>query len=57
MTSVSANDIRCFCGGLIARVREGGIELKCRRCKRTIIIPYRASGDAKNLRTTEGDPA
>ncbi len=30
--------LRCPCGALVARYVEGGIELKCRRCKRTIII-------------------
>jgi hypothetical protein len=36
--------LRCACGSLIARQVAGGIELKCRRCKRTIVVPL-ASGD------------
>ena len=30
--------LRCQCGSLLARVVPGGIEVKCRRCKRTIVI-------------------
>jgi phage FluMu protein Com len=32
--------VRCHCGSLIARVVAGGLELKCRRCKRQIIVPF-----------------
>ena len=32
-------DCRCLCGSLLARVIEGAVELKCRRCKRTLIVP------------------
>ena len=28
-------DCRCACGSLLARVVDGAVELKCRRCKRT----------------------
>jgi hypothetical protein len=31
--------LRCTCGSLLARYVEGRIELKCRRCKRTLIVP------------------
>lgn len=34
-----AHDCRCPCGSLLARVVEGGVELKCRRCKRVLRIP------------------
>ncbi len=27
-------DVRCGCGSLLARVLDGAVELKCRRCKR-----------------------
>lgn len=33
------HDMRCLCGSLLARLVEGGVELKCRRCKRAVIIP------------------
>jgi len=32
-------DVRCSCGNLLARRVEGGVELKCRRCKRTVVLP------------------
>jgi hypothetical protein len=33
-----ASDIRCACGSLIARKVPRGYELKCRRCKRTLLL-------------------
>jgi hypothetical protein len=33
------NVLRCACGSMLARYVEGRIELKCRRCKRTLIVP------------------
>jgi phage FluMu protein Com len=30
--------LRCHCGNLLARVVPGGVEIKCRRCKRTVVI-------------------
>jgi hypothetical protein len=32
-------DLRCACGSLLARRVREGVELKCRRCKRTVVIP------------------
>jgi hypothetical protein len=32
-------DLRCDCGSLLARRVAGGVELKCRRCKRTVVLP------------------
>ena len=31
--------LRCACGSMLARYVSGGVELKCRRCKRTMIVP------------------
>lgn len=39
------DDCRCLCGNLLARVVDGEVELKCRRCKRTLRVPI-AGGDA-----------
>jgi hypothetical protein len=33
-------DGRCLCGNLLARLRPEGVELKCRRCKRVMVIPW-----------------
>lgn len=35
--------LRCFCGSLLARRVSQGIELKCKRCKRTLIVPLDGS--------------
>lgn len=32
--------LRCLCGSLLARRIPGGVELKCRRCRRTVIVPF-----------------
>ena len=32
-------DCRCVCGCLVARRVPEGVELKCRRCKRTLVVP------------------
>jgi phage FluMu protein Com len=32
-------DCRCLCGSLLARRIGDAVELKCRRCKRTLVIP------------------
>ena len=37
-----ARDARCACGSLLARLTAGGVELKCRRCKRIVLIPWTA---------------
>ena len=34
----AACGLRCLCGSLLARYVPGGVELKCRRCKRTIVV-------------------
>jgi len=38
------SETRCECGQLIAKVAEGGLELKCKRCKRIVVIPFSAIG-------------
>ena len=30
--------LRCECGSLLARFIHGKLELKCRRCKRTVMV-------------------
>lgn len=36
-------DCRCVCGSLVARLVDDGVELKCRRCKRTLVVPLTRS--------------
>ena len=35
-----SQETRCECGHLVAKLRLDGIELKCKRCKRLVVIPY-----------------
>jgi phage FluMu protein Com len=37
---VEAQEYRCCCGNLLARLCAEGVELKCRRCKRVVLIPW-----------------
>ena len=39
---------RCLCGSMLARLVPGGVELKCRRCKRQIIVPLEKNRAGKN---------
>jgi phage FluMu protein Com len=38
--SYQRGELRCECGNLLARLTEEGVELKCRRCKRIVVIPF-----------------
>jgi hypothetical protein len=35
--------LRCACGSLLARYVGGHVELKCRRCKRTVLLAVQGS--------------
>lgn len=37
---LEAPETRCECGQLIAKVRGQSLELKCKRCKRIVVIPF-----------------
>ncbi len=39
MATTTERDVRCACGSLIARLTPEGVELKCRRCKRVVVVP------------------
>lgn len=36
------DDLRCLCGRLLAKAQPEGVELKCPRCKRAVLIPWAA---------------
>jgi hypothetical protein len=40
----SAISLRCCCGSLLARRVAEGVEIKCRRCKRQVILPFDLKG-------------
>jgi hypothetical protein len=47
-------DCRCSCGRLLARLTRDGLEVKCRRCRRVLLIAWADISDADgSLRTTE----
>lgn len=35
-----SEEARCHCGHLVAILRRTGVELKCKRCKRLLLIPF-----------------
>lgn len=37
--SSPAPDHRCDCGAVLCRLTERGVEIKCRRCKRVVVVP------------------
>jgi len=39
LRAAGACECRCACGSLLARLVPGGVEVKCRRCKRTLVLP------------------
>jgi len=41
--------LRCDCGSLLARLVEDGVEIKCRRCKRRVVIPLQCQSLKKNV--------
>jgi len=42
----SGGEMRCGCGNLLARLVPQGVELKCRRCKRTVVLPLAEGASA-----------
>jgi len=46
-------DCRCPCGSLLARLVPGGVEIKCRHCKRLLVLPLegeRPAGAERGMR-------
>jgi phage FluMu protein Com len=41
MSRRAANELRCQCGSLLARLVAGEVELRCRRCKRAVTLELR----------------
>lgn len=44
----STDESRCLCGRLLARLTEQGIELKCPRCRRLVVIGWSSVRDERN---------
>ena len=49
-------ECRCSCGSLLARLVEGGVELKCRRCKRTVVVPLAGASSPGRVRRLPAVP-
>ncbi len=43
------SEARCHCGQLMAKLRREGIELKCKRCKRIVLIPFESIQNWESL--------
>jgi hypothetical protein len=41
-------ETRCACGRLLARLTDVGIELKCARCRRLVVIEWSAVLDDRS---------
>jgi hypothetical protein len=46
----AADDLRCLCGSLVARLVDGGVEIKCRRCQRLVLLPLEEDAGAPGPR-------
>jgi hypothetical protein len=51
------DECRCFCGSLLARRTPEGVELKCRRCKRTLLIPIPSPESSEDEETEDSRAA
>jgi hypothetical protein len=51
-----AGEQRCVCGSLLARLNAEGVELKCRRCKRVVVIPWCTAADWHGVSVTWEPP-
>ena len=49
-------ECRCACGSLLARLVPGGVEVKCRRCKRTLVVPLAVGPEAGGAASTRALP-
>ena len=41
----TTSEARCHCGQLMAILKKDGVELKCKRCKRLVFIPFTVLSD------------
>lgn len=42
-----AEELRCLCGSLLARLVPEGVEIKCRRCQRRVVLALEAERPAE----------
>jgi hypothetical protein len=41
-------DLRCQCGKLVARMTPRGVELKCQRCRRIVVVEWEGVARRRN---------
>jgi hypothetical protein len=46
--SHAPDEARCLCGRLLARLTAQGIELKCARCRRVVVIDWNRVQDDRS---------
>lgn len=51
----SEADVRCLCGSLLARLVPGGVELRCRRCKRAVVVRLHDESPGSHILPPGGD--
>ena len=49
-------ECRCTCGSLLARLVDGAVELKCRRCKLILLLPLAGAAPAAQARRPRSMP-
>lgn len=54
MNKRPCHEMCCLCGRLVARWEKSGIELKCKRCKRIVVVRVEGTQSGRLPRT---DPA
>ncbi len=53
---LETTELRCQCGSLLARLCLRGVELKCRRCKRVVLVPWSAGTSWHGFTIEWGEP-
>jgi len=48
-TAELGSEARCECGQLVAKLLPDGVELKCKRCKRIVLIPFATMEDGAGV--------
>jgi hypothetical protein len=53
--AAGTSEVRCDCGRLLGRLVEGAFEIRCRRCRRLLVLSSRSQdGSGLKARAMEG---
>jgi hypothetical protein len=50
----AAPETRCACGRLLAKLTDAGVELKCARCGRVVLIDWSSVADERSRSPLDG---